>query len=98
VVDVGAEAGPVLAKVSGVDVALRDDPAGRCGLSPAGEPWIAVRRLESLPSRQRSTRSRARPAAARTLTLDLLDVLKEAEFLADFNIDPLAAQTGFRRR
>lgn len=64
--------------------ALRDDTAGGVAVtSRHGEPWISIPRLAALPEADGLQRIKAE-VLARWGTIDLLDVLKESDFLAEF--------------
>jgi Tn3 transposase DDE domain/Domain of unknown function (DUF4158) len=54
--------------------------------SRGGEPWFAVPKLDKLPEPENLDKIKAE-VARRWGTLDLLDVLKEADFLTDFTTE-----------
>jgi TnpA family transposase len=70
-----------------LDQALVDGPAGAAGgvriITRRGEPWITVPKQPKLPEPEHITAVKDE-VARRWGTLDLLDVLKDADFLAEF--------------
>ncbi|SLJ60856.1 Tn3 family transposase [Mycobacteroides abscessus] len=66
-----------------LDQALVDGSAGVTVTTRRGEPWIAVPRLEALPEPANLQRIKDE-VIRRWGTLDLLDVLKDADYLAEF--------------
>ncbi|MDG3013662.1 Tn3 family transposase [Corynebacteriales bacterium D3-21] len=70
-----------------LDGALVDGTAGGVQVtSRRGEPWIAVPKLDPLPEPQR-LQALKDEVIRRWGTLDLLDVLKDSDFLADFTAE-----------
>lgn len=66
-----------------LDAALVDATAGVTVTSRRGEPWIAVPRLDALPEPANLQKVKDE-VIRRWGTLDLLDVLKDADYLAEF--------------
>ncbi|MCW4356113.1 Tn3 family transposase [Hoyosella sp. YIM 151337] len=69
--------------LSRLDAALTDRSAGVSLTTRAGQPWITMPRLEPLPEPVNLAAVKDE-VQRRWGTLDLLDVLKEADFLAEF--------------
>lgn len=73
-----------------LDRALVDGPASTSGgvriISRRGEPWITVPKLAPLPEAEHLGAVKDE-VVRRWGTLDLLDVLKDADFLADFTTE-----------
>lgn len=66
-----------------LDQALADGSSGVRISSRSGEPWITVPRLEALPEPENLGRIK-QEVIRRWGTLDLLDVLKDSDYLAEF--------------
>lgn len=71
------------AGVQRLDQALADGSSGVTITSRRGEPWITVPRLEALPEPENLGKIKAE-VIRRWGTLDLLDVLKDSDYLAEF--------------
>lgn len=69
--------------LAGLDRGLLDGSAGVTITSRRGEPWITVPRLEALPEPANLDKIKAE-VIRRWGTLDLLDVLKDSDYLAEF--------------
>ncbi|MCW4354111.1 Tn3 family transposase [Hoyosella sp. YIM 151337] len=66
-----------------LDQALTDGSSGVTITSRRGEPWITVPRLEALPEPENLGKIKAE-VIRRWGTLDLLNVLKDSDYLAEF--------------
>jgi TnpA family transposase len=71
------------AALTGLDRGLADGSAGVTVTRRRGEPWITVPRLEALPEPGNLDKIKAE-VIRRWGTLDLLDVLKDCDYLAEF--------------
>jgi hypothetical protein len=70
--------------LAGLDKAILDGTAGGVRITRRrGEPWITVPKLEKLPEPENLDKIKAE-VTRRWGTLDLLDVLKDADFLTEF--------------